>query len=87
MECKALDGKPLASRPSLASPRIAPILQINADQSLSGPGSAGIGTIRSISGEPHRATRGFEVAQSLFGLTLEMVELFYILLLLNEVIL
>jgi hypothetical protein len=63
------------------------MMPITADHSLSDPGSAGIGTIGAISGETHREPRFFEVAQSLFRLTLEIVELFYILLLLNEVIL
>jgi hypothetical protein len=87
MECKAVDGKPPGSRPSLASPLIRRMMPIYADHSLSGPGSAAICSIRLICGETLSETRGFEVAQSLFGLTLEMVELVYMLLLLNQVIL
>jgi hypothetical protein len=62
------------------------MMPIDADHSLSNPESAAIRSIGSISGETHRESRCFEDGQRLFGLTLEMVESFYLLLLLNQVI-
>jgi hypothetical protein len=63
------------------------MMPINADPCSADPGSAAISSIRSISGETQSETRGFEVAQSLLRVTLEIIELVYMLLLLNEVIL
>jgi hypothetical protein len=86
--CKTLDGKPPGSKPAG--------LTLPADQAddagsrrllLARSGSARISTIGSISGETHRESRRLEVAQRFSGLTLEIIELFYMLLLLNEAIL
>jgi hypothetical protein len=87
LECKGIDANPPGAKPSLTLPADQAD-DADSRRSLLGKSiSAAICSIRAISGETHSETRRLGVGQSLFGLTLEMVELFYILLVLNQVIL